>query len=472
MKKSMLTLGIIMLFCTAVFAQTPNTFRDTTFELQFSGLSGGLMFDVGELPKTKILPLSDGKILIYGGLRNPLQTEISGVARLNEDGSWDSSFDAPDFDQDYYIKVRVVKELDDGKYLIAGEFTDFSGGTNQMGIIKLNNDGSHDMSFDADVMVSSITAMDVQPDGKILVNLITAQGRVTRLHSNGSIDTTFHADISSSTNVSRIQVLPNGQILINGFRVLNSDGTFHANLPSAGLTEFQPDGKIISAGFSPSSSNTIKISRFNTDYTIDSTFHVASNTSSSGNYVAGLSVQNDGKIVVSGYSISAYDGNNDVSGIFRLNPDGTLDTTFNTQNGFGNASHVFHSTLQADGKILLVTENATYQGEGLRMGDGFSTNQVIIRLNGDGGGTTSVENIKDEFSFNIYPNPASGIVNFDNIPQNSMLSIIDLTGKVMYEQFVSDNFESVNISDFTNGIYLVQIENNGSISNKKLIVNQ
>ena len=466
----MLTLGIIMLFCTAVFAQTPNTFRDTTFELQFSGLSGGLMFDVGELPKTKILPLSDGKILIYGGLRNPLQTEISGVARLNADGSWDSSFDAPDFDQDYYIKVRAAKELNDGKYLIAGEFTDFSGGTNQMGIIKLNNDGSQDMSFDANSIIS-VTAMDVQPDGKILVNIGTAQGSgVTRLHPNGSIDTTFHADISGY--VERIQILPNGQILMNGYRVLNSDGTFHANLPSAGLTEFQPDGKIISAGFAPFSSNTIKISRFNTDYSVDTTFHVASNTSSSGNYVAGLSVQNDGKIVVSGYSISAYDGNNDVSGIFRLNPDGTLDTTFNTQNGFGNAPHVFHSTLQADGKILLVTENATYQGEGLSILDGFSTNQVIIRLNGDGGGTTSVENIKDEFSFNIYPNPASGIVNFDNIPQNSMLSIIDLTGKVMYEQFVSDNLESVNISDFTNGIYLVQIENNGSISNKKLIVNQ
>lgn len=471
MKKSILTLGIIMLFCTAVFAQTPNTFRDTTFELQFSGLSGGLMFDVGELPKTKILPLSDGKILIYGGLRNPLQTEISGVARLNEDGSWDSSFDAPDFDQDYYIKVRVVKELDDGKYLIAGEFTDFSGGTNQMGIIKLNNDGSHDMSFDADVMVSSITAMDVQPDGKILVNLITAQGRVTRLHSNGSIDTTFHADISSYTNVSRIQVLPNGQILINGYRVLNSDGTFHANLPSEGLTEFQPDGKIISAGFS--SSNTIKISRFNTDYTIDSTFHIASNTSNSGNYVAGLSVQNDGKIVVSGYFIKAYDGNNDVSGIFRLNPDGTLDTTFNTQNGFGNASHVFHSTLQADGKILLVTENATYQGEGLRMGDGFSTNQVIIRLNGDGGGTTSVENIKDEFSFNIYPNPANDFVTITNLPIGSTMRILDITGKVVYSSAITnEQTTTINTTDFINGIYLIRIENNGNIANRKLVVNK
>lgn len=469
MKKSIFTFGITMLLFIATFAQTPNTIRDATFELRFPGLSGAFMFPTGELPKTKILPLSDGKILIYGGFSNSLQTEISGVARLNADGSWDPSFDAPDFDQDYYIKVRVAKELDDGKYLIAGEFTDFSGGTNQMGIIKLNSDGSQDMSFDASVMVSSITAMDVQPDGKILVNLITAQGRVTRLHPDGSVDTDFYSDISSSTTVSRIQVLPNGHILVNGYRVLNTDGTFHANLPSAGLTEFQPDGKILSAGFS--SPNTIKISRFNSDYTLDATFHVASNTSNSGNYVAGLSVQNDGKIVVSGYFINAYDGNNDVSGIFRLNPDGTLDTTFNTQNGFGNASHVFHSTLTADGKILLVTENSTYQGEGLRMADGFSTNQVIIRLNGDGG-TASVENIKDEFSFSIYPHPANDIVKIDNIPQNSTLKILDINGKILYEHFVQDDYGVVDVSGFSSGIYLLRLENNGNIARKKLIVSR
>src|SRR5690554_358250 len=83
-----------------------------------------------------------------------------------------------------------------------------------------------------------------------------------------------------------------------------------------------------------------------------------------------------------------------------------------------------------------------------------------------------VNNEKLSSQIHIFPNPASEIVHINNIPENVILRIIYLTGKVMYEQKGLNSFESVNISGFTNGVYLVQIENKGSISNKKLIVNQ
>lgn len=83
-----------------------------------------------------------------------------------------------------------------------------------------------------------------------------------------------------------------------------------------------------------------------------------------------------------------------------------------------------------------------------------------------------VNNEKLSSQIHIFPNPASEIVHINNIPENATLRIIDLTGKVMYEQKGLNSFESVNISGFTNGVYLVQIKNKGSISNKKLIVNQ
>ena len=122
-------------------AQTPNTQRDETFVLDLSE-AGALSFAPNEFPLTRVLPLSDGKILMYGSFGNPLQTVISGVVRLNADGSWDDSFDGPDFDQDYYLRIRTAVELPDGKYLVGGQFTDFSSGVNQLGIIRLNNDGS------------------------------------------------------------------------------------------------------------------------------------------------------------------------------------------------------------------------------------------------------------------------------------------------------------------------------------------
>ena len=99
--------------------------------------------------------------------------------------------------------------------------------------------------------------------------------------------------------------------------------------------------------------------------------------------------------------------------------------------------------------------------------------QVIIRLNGDGGGTTSVENIKDEFSFNIYPNPANDFVTITNLPIGSTMRILDITGKVVYSSAItSEQTTTINTTDFINGIYLIRIENNGNIANRKLVVNK
>ena len=109
MKKSILTLTNLLVFAAVALAQV-NTKRDTTFELKFPGLSGAFIYRVNEFLYTKSLPLSDGKIMMYGSIHNSLDSEISGIARLNADGSWDNTFDGPDFDQQYFIRVRAFKE--------------------------------------------------------------------------------------------------------------------------------------------------------------------------------------------------------------------------------------------------------------------------------------------------------------------------------------------------------------------------
>ncbi|MDV7400775.1 hypothetical protein RZS08_55680, partial [Arthrospira platensis SPKY1] len=65
----------------ATQAQTPNTQRDASFVLDLS-TPGPLTFAPNEFPQTRVLPLSDGKILFFGSLHNPLHTNLSGVVRL------------------------------------------------------------------------------------------------------------------------------------------------------------------------------------------------------------------------------------------------------------------------------------------------------------------------------------------------------------------------------------------------------
>lgn len=492
MKHTLLLSGLLAL-SFATQAQTPNTQRDDSFVLDLS-TPGPLTFAPNEFPLTRVLPLSNGKVLLFGSLHNPLHTNMSGVVRVNNDGSWDNTFDGPDFDQDYYLRIRAAVELPDGKYLVGGQFQDFSSGVNQLGIIRLNSDGSQDLGFNAGFEFNpTINAIAVQPDGKILIagsySSVSHGTGITRLMPDGTVDATFDAG-QAPTSVFDIKLLANGQILVSGYfgnwqpgstnqgvAVLNSDGTLDTSFSHTGdfgvtanaypRTAIQPDGKIVVAGLQTSS--IVKIMRYNADFTVDTDFHVANNASISGVYPTGVAIQNDGKIIVTGYFLSAYDGNATVSGVMRLNADGTLDETFDTADGFGNTSLTYHCALQADGKILVVTENSSYQGEGLRLSDGWPTNQVVIRLNGDASGVSVAEH-DAPFSFELFPNPASDVLFLRQVPTGAVVRLLDLTGRVLMEQHATTDRLELPIAAQAPGVYLVSVMNVGYAVTLRVVV--
>ncbi|MGJ8725612.1 MAG: immunoglobulin domain-containing protein [Roseibacillus sp.] len=91
---------------------------------------------------------TNGKFLIAGRFttlnRNGSFTSHNNIARLNTDGSIDPTFDslaAPNGD------VYVVRPLSDGKILIGGAFSSAGGQTGTAYIARLNTDGSLDSSF-------------------------------------------------------------------------------------------------------------------------------------------------------------------------------------------------------------------------------------------------------------------------------------------------------------------------------------
>ena len=71
-----------------------------------------------------------------------------------------------------------------------------------------------------------------------------------------------------------------------------------------------------------------------------------------------------------------------------------------------------------------------------------------------------------EASIKIYPVPAHNIINLE-LPENSTYRIVSMEGHQMTEFVNANDFVSIDISGFENGIYFLQIVNNGiSISNK------
>ena len=185
----------------------------------------------------------NGQILIAGDFTTFNSTNRNYIARLNQDGSVDSSFDpvvGPNADI-YSIAVQT-----NGQIVIGGAFTQVDG-TNLNYIARLNADGSLDTTFNpgygfgANNVVNSVV---VQPDGRILLGgLFTQVGNLggeglARLNSDGTVDTTFLTGTGTSDEVNTVVLNPDGTILIGGWF------TSYNQTRRIGFARILPDGEL------------------------------------------------------------------------------------------------------------------------------------------------------------------------------------------------------------------------------------
>src|SRR6187402_2532863 len=100
---------------------------------------------------------------------------VAPIARATE-GGVDLSFD-PGSGIDG--RINVVTRQPDGKIIIGGDFATVKGVTSH-GVARLNPDGSGDSTFavDAAVAFPGIGAITLQPDGKVLVGHIYGVARL------------------------------------------------------------------------------------------------------------------------------------------------------------------------------------------------------------------------------------------------------------------------------------------------------
>jgi uncharacterized delta-60 repeat protein len=362
---------------------------------------------------------SDGKILVGGQFTTYSGVSINNIIRLNTDGSIDNSFViGAGFDNG----VFRIQLQSDGKILVGGQFTTYSG-VSYNRLIRLNTNGSVDTSFVIGTgFDNAVRTIQLQSDGKILVggSFTSYSGvsynRLIRLNTNGSVDTSFVIGTGFDNFVSTIQLQTDGKILAGGnftqysglYRNyivrLNTDGSIDADFiigdgfnGIVNTMQLQPDGKILVGGFfsiyNGYFTNYLCLINENIDstilYTTDFKCYIPQKkvtplydfTSFSVGYgfnntVSEIQLQPDGKIIVGG-SFTSYSG---VSGnrIIRLNTDGSVDTSFVIGAGINNS--VLTIQLQPDGKILVGGIFSSYSGV---------TRNRIIRLNTDGSVDTS-----------------------------------------------------------------------------------
>lgn len=385
-----LALLFVSLFCLVLFAGcnkdepgSPTVIPETPTNLDASFNPGsGADYEI-----YSIAPQSDGKILIGGQFFNYNSTERNKIARLNADGSLDTSFD-PGLGVGDLTDVRWLYSIavqGDGKILIGGSFNTYNG-TIRNNIARLNVNGSLDTSFISDFgSVSVVHCIAIQNDGKILIGGQftaydgTARSRIARLNADGSLDTTFNpgTGVTGGLIVESIALQTDGKIIIgggfstyngttrNGIARLNSDGSLDASFnPGSGANDvvsdiaIQNDGKILIGGNFTSYNGTSinRIAKLNTDGTLDTDFNPGTGAN---NPVISVAIQSDGKILIGGW----FGGYNESprQKIARLNAGGSLDTTFDPGTG-ATGGTVESIALQSDGKILIGGGFSTYNG--------------------------------------------------------------------------------------------------------------
>ncbi|MBA1419794.1 MAG: hypothetical protein FAF03_02775 [Epsilonproteobacteria bacterium] len=150
---------------------------------------------------------------------------------------------------------------------------------------------------------------------------------------------------------------------------------------SAYALVLQDDGKVLVSGYSfNGTSNEVAITRYNTDGSLDTSFGtngiVTTDITVNNDIAYDITLQTDGKFFVSGFSSN---GTSDEFLLMRYNSDGTLDSSFDsdgivtTDITAGN-DESYSIALQSDGKILL----AGYSF------NGTNTDFALIRYNSDG----------------------------------------------------------------------------------------
>ena len=86
----------------------------------------------------------------------------------------------------------------------------------------------------------------------------------------------------------------------------------------------------------------------------------------------------------------------------------------------------------------------------------------------------SANSIAEEFNFQIFPNPSSGnfrVNFFDDLEKNKIISIMDVTGKVVFEKnSITTKSLEINGNDFSNGIYFVKVSSAEKTSLRKVVV--
>jgi uncharacterized delta-60 repeat protein len=323
--------GVSKNYIVKIFGNGPNKYQiDSSFNI-------GTGFDQNV---QDIAIDQNDKVYVVGAFTSYNGSSKSRIVRLNPDGSVDTGFNVGTGFNTYGTGNSVVVDSSNKVY-VSGAFTAYNGVPINR-IIKLNEDGTKDASFDVGTGFNNLVrTLMIDGANKIyaLGNFTTYKGvtenYIIRLNADGSKDSGFN----NSTSFNNIPI----------------DFAFDSN------------GKLIVVGTFTTykGSGAVRIARINTDGSLDSGFATAGGLNNSG---VAVGVDEDDKVYAMGL-FTAYQGVAELY-LTRILSDGSNDGTFvNTPGGL--------FIPQNFGKILRMTNGSILVGGSFGSFNGDPTGSLI-----------------------------------------------------------------------------------------------
>lgn len=382
---------------------------DGTVDNNFDTISAG---GFGYTVKTMALATDDsGDIYVGGSFSNVNGSEIQSLVRLNSDGSIDTDFAVVIEGSFSSIETIATANDDSGDIYIGGYFDTINGNT-AVNLARLNNDGSLDNSFDTttngilDDEIYSVTMTndgsgDVYVGGAFTSYRGTAINRLARLSNDGSIDNGFDTVTGGGLDGNVYTIVDtddgSGDIYVGGafnnvygseFAAvvrLHSNGSIDTNfsIPFSLIFNFvysiavtnDSSGDIYIAGLYASSDNSIRnLARLNNDGSQDTEF----DTSTGGYITAAVysvtTIDDGSSDVYFGGSFVNYRGLG-VNRFSRVNSDASLDESIITGSGFSYNVQAVAPAMDGSGDIYVGGGFGHYNGQSV---------WGLARLNNDG----------------------------------------------------------------------------------------
>ena len=381
---------------------------------------------------------SDGKIVAVGQRCDTLTDSYCyfTIARYNSDGSLDGVWGSLAGDG------QSVALQSDGKIVVAG--TSGSG----IGLLRYNSNETADLTFGSAGVVTTPggtgNSVAIQSDGKIVVaGNNSGDFVVVRYNSNGSLDNTFGS----------------GGIVTTDFGSSSDNGA---------SVVIQTDGKILVAG---RSFNSVALARYNNNGSLDNTFGTGGKvTTSYGTGIWGnsMALRNDGKIVVAGGAddSSAPGLPQSDFAVVMYNSNGSPDNTFGT--GGIATTHIYVGdeglsvALQNDGKIVVA--GFTGYTDGPYWEVARFNNSVPLGIEGSTGNELEV-GIFPNPSSGIYT------LNLKSRTAATLICVTDALGNCLLNKvYQNERNPSIDLAGQPKGIYFLEVVSGDERVVKKIVL--